>query len=76
MRDRYRQILALSRGCIKEIDLDGRITSVNPNGLVGLVASSADQVLGRPWHELWPTDGAAMVDAAMAEAGKGATREF
>ncbi|MBV6804675.1 PAS domain-containing sensor histidine kinase [Xanthomonas euvesicatoria] len=76
MTDRYRQIVALSRDCIKEIDLDGRITSVNRNGLVGLGASSADQVVARPWRELWPLEAAAMVDAAMAEAAKGATREF
>ncbi len=76
MRDRYRQIVALSRDCIKEIDLDGRITSVNLNGLVGLGASSADQVLARPWRELWPPEAAAMVGAAMAAAAKGATREF
>ncbi|CEJ49754.1 hypothetical protein XAB3213_980033 [Xanthomonas citri pv. bilvae] len=76
MRDRYRQIVALSRDCIKEIDLDGRITSVNLNGLVGLGASSADQILARPWRELWPPEAAAMVDAAMAAAAKGATREF
>lgn len=39
MRDRYRQIVALSRDCIKEIDLDGRITAINVNGLAELGAS-------------------------------------
>ncbi|MBB4592744.1 PAS domain-containing protein [Xanthomonas arboricola] len=42
MRDRYRQIVALSRDCIKEIDLDGRITAVNVNGLTVLGASHQD----------------------------------
>ncbi|SON81021.1 hypothetical protein XAP412_320133 [Xanthomonas phaseoli pv. phaseoli] len=43
MTARYRQIVALSRDCIEEIDPDGRITSLPLNGLVGLGASSADQ---------------------------------
>ncbi|UNE62078.1 PAS domain-containing sensor histidine kinase [Xanthomonas oryzae] len=76
MRDRYPQIVALSRDCIKEIDLDGRITSVNVNGLAGLGASSADHVIARPWRELWPSEAAEMVDAAMAESAKGTVQEF
>ncbi|OQP74722.1 hypothetical protein IA54_011890 [Xanthomonas phaseoli pv. syngonii LMG 9055] len=43
MTARYRQIVALSRDCIEEIDTGGRITSPNLNGLVRLGASSADQ---------------------------------
>ncbi|KFA30129.1 PAS domain S-box protein [Xanthomonas vasicola] len=76
MRDRYWQIVALSRDCIKEIDLDGRITSVNVHGLVGLGATSADQLIARPWRELWPSEAASIVDAAMAESAKGAIQEF
>ncbi|QEO98799.1 histidine kinase-response regulator hybrid protein [Xanthomonas oryzae pv. oryzicola] len=76
MRDRYHQIVALSRDCIKEIDLDGRITSVNVNGLAGIGASSADHVIARPWRELWPSEAAEMVDAAMAESAKGTVQEF
>ncbi|PPV07798.1 sensor histidine kinase [Xanthomonas bromi] len=76
MRDRYRQIVALSRDCIKEIDLEGRITSVNVNGLAGLGATSADQVIARPWRELWPSEAANAVDVAMAESAKGAIHEF
>ncbi|MGV7196918.1 two-component system sensor histidine kinase NtrB [Xanthomonas axonopodis] len=76
MRDRYRQIVALSRDCIKEIDLDGRITAVNVNGLTVLGASHQDQLLSRPWRELWPAESVHLVDAAMAASIDGAVHEF
>ncbi|WP_184649583.1 PAS domain-containing sensor histidine kinase [Xanthomonas euroxanthea] len=76
MRDRYRQIVALSRDCIKEIDLDGRITAINVNGLTELGASHQDQLIARPWRELWPPEAAELVDAAIAGSRAGSIQEF
>ncbi|MCL1498137.1 ATP-binding protein [Xanthomonas nasturtii] len=76
MRDRYRQIAALSRDCIKEIDLAGRITAVNVNGLNVLGASHQDQLISRPWRELWPPESVGLVDAAIAASLDGSVHEF
>ncbi|WP_259153950.1 ATP-binding protein [Xanthomonas sp. 3793] len=76
MRDRYRQIVALSRDCIKEIDLDGRITAVNVNGLTALGASGPEQMLSRPWREFWPAEAVALVDTALAASLAGSIHEF
>ncbi|SMQ94422.1 two-component system sensor histidine kinase NtrB [Xanthomonas fragariae] len=76
MRDRYRQIVALSRDCIKEIDLDGRITAINVNGLAELGASRPDQLVSRPWREFWPPEAIGLVDAAIAASADGSIHEF
>ncbi|OAX86581.1 PAS domain-containing sensor histidine kinase [Xanthomonas nasturtii] len=76
MRDRYRQIAALSRDCIKEIDLAGRIAAVNVNGLNVLGASHQDQLISRPWRELWPPESVGLVDAAIAASLDGSVHEF
>ncbi|CAD7721779.1 Adaptive-response sensory-kinase SasA [Xanthomonas hydrangeae] len=76
MRDRYRQIVALSRDCIKEIDLDGRITAINVNGLAGLGVSHPDQLISQPWRDLWPPEAVDLVDAAIAGSTNGLIQEF
>ncbi|MFC0155324.1 nitrogen regulation protein NR(II) [Xanthomonas dyei] len=76
MRDRYRQIVALSRDCIKEIDLDGRITEVNANGLTVLGASDPGQLISRRWREFWPAEAAELIDMALAASLAVTVHEF
>ena len=74
--DRYQQLLALSGECVKEIDLNGLVTSVNANGLVLLQARSRADVIGRPWAELWPDPARHLVENAVASALRGERSDF
>lgn len=52
--DVYRQAAALSQDCIKLLDLDCRIITINEGGLRALQIPSADQIIGKDWFALWP----------------------
>ncbi len=54
LEDLYQKACALSRDCIKLLDLNGRIITINDGGLRALQFLSPDQVIGQEWFDLWP----------------------
>ncbi|MGN6482365.1 two-component system sensor histidine kinase NtrB [Luteibacter sp.] len=71
----HRQLLELSDDCVKQLDLDGRIRSVNEPGL-RLLGASAAELEGRSWEVLWPIAGRPAVQRACAAARQGQATRF
>ena len=75
-REHFQQIVSMSRDCIKETDLDGRVLSVNANGLTALQAPGAGAIIGKLWWDLWPAESKVMVSRAVREASAGNAVQF
>ena len=71
-----RSILSASADCVKIITLDGRIELLNDPGVEAMELPSLENVIGRPWVDLWPEESRAMVAQAVAEAASGAPSRF
>jgi len=71
-----RSILSASADCIKIITVDGRIDLLNEPGVEAMDLPSADDVIGRPWVDLWPEEARATVARALAEAASGVPSRF
>lgn len=71
----HRQLLELSDDCVKRLDLNGRIRSVNEPGL-RLLGGSAAELEGRSWEVLWPIAGRPAVHRACAAARQGQATRF
>ncbi|SOE08793.1 PAS domain S-box-containing protein [Hoeflea halophila] len=73
-------ILRNSKDCIKLLDLDGTLRSINPCGCSALELASADEALGKNYFDFWqPADREAALAAANVarQAGSGRfTAEF
>ncbi|PPT88391.1 two-component system sensor histidine kinase NtrB [Xanthomonas theicola] len=73
---RYRQIVELSRDCIKEIGRDGIVRSINAHGLVLLGAAEPRHIVGREWLALWPEDVRPPAEKALCAALRNQQSEF
>lgn len=73
---KYRQIVAMSLDCIKELDRDGRILTVNDGGVVALQAPGPEALLGKEWAALLPDDAGAVVRAGIVQAYAGEASNF
>ncbi|VXC27325.1 PAS domain-containing protein [Massilia sp. 9I] len=62
------QLFEASPDCVKLLDADGRIVTMNGNGLRAMELGSIEAVLGQPWLALWPEASRPGVEAAMAAA--------
>ncbi|MCC7243767.1 MAG: PAS domain-containing protein [Acidobacteria bacterium] len=60
-------LLDTSADCVALVDLDGRIVSMNAPGLALMGLTSADDVRGRPWPDLWGSS-TAVASRALEEA--------
>lgn len=69
-------VLDSSPDCIKLIELDGRLSYMNRNGLCALEIDDFNSVDQRPWPSLWPADHQAQLAQVVALAGKGQTSRF
>ncbi len=69
-------LLDSSRDCIKLLDLDGRLLYINRTGLGVRQISGAEDVLGRPWWDLWPADAEPVVREATEAAAAGKMFDF
>jgi PAS domain S-box-containing protein len=61
--------------CIKVLDLDGRLVSINRRGCVLLEIDEPQDFIGRSWIELWGVD-AHVARAAVARAASGEQARF
>lgn len=75
--DRFLQsVLDASTDCIKVIELDGTLSYMNRNGQCIMEVSDVSRLLGQPWANLWPAEGAARVREAKDKAAAGEASRF
>ncbi len=69
-------LLDNSRDCIKLLDPNGRLVYINRTGLAVRQITGAEDVLDRPWWEIWPADAEQTVREATAAASAGKIFDF
>lgn len=70
-----RRILESSHDCIKVLDLEGRLLSMNPHGRRAL-GIDAEDIRGRSWLELWSSQQRLAAEQAVAVAAAGGLGQF
>jgi PAS domain S-box-containing protein len=76
LRQVRHRTLESRRECLKILDLDGRLIYINRAGLERLGVASHDQLLHRPWVDLWGTKDRDAVEEAIARAKAGEIGRF
>lgn len=71
-----RSVLDASLDCIKVVDLDGRLTYMNANGLCAMEIDDFSQVSNACWWDLWPAEGAIDIKNAIEAGRKGEPTRF
>lgn len=69
-------LLDNSRDCIKLLDIHGRLLYINRTGLAVRQIHDAEDVLGRPWWDLWPAEAEPSVREATEAASAGRMFDF
>lgn len=69
-------VLDSSPDCIKLIELDGRLSYMNRNGLCAMEIDDFSSVDQKPWPSLWPQDAEAQLVGALKQAGEGTGTRF
>jgi len=69
-------LLATSSDCIKLIDRDGNLRSMNETGLCMMEVEDFAVIEGKAWASLWPIEGRGQIDAAIVAARQGKTTRF
>lgn len=72
----YERLLASSSDCIKLLDLDGNLLSMNENGQRGLGITDVQSVLGSCWMDFWGGEDNQAAQQAVQEARAGRGSEF
>jgi PAS domain S-box-containing protein len=70
-----RRVIESTSDCIKVLDLQNRVVSMNPAGL-RLLGADFEAVAGRNWLDFWSGDDRLAAEAAIAEALDGGTGRF
>ncbi len=71
-----RTVLESSPDCVKVLDLEGRITFINVNGICVLEGESKDDFLYKKWNSFWEPENQAAVNDAVAQALNGKVSSF
>ncbi|HSE59245.1 MAG TPA: PAS domain S-box protein [Nitrospiraceae bacterium] len=71
-----RAVVESSPDCMKILDREGRLLSLNSQGLCLMEIEDAASVLGRFWWDLWPESSRGTVQAAVQEAVANGTARF
>jgi PAS domain S-box-containing protein len=74
--ERYRQILQSTRDCIKVLDLNCLLVSINPEGQERLGIADISTVQGKQWLDFWQGPEKDLARAACASAKQGGTGRF
>jgi PAS domain S-box-containing protein len=69
-------VLKSSGDCIKVIDLDGRLISMNPPGMKLFDIDDFALLKGKSWPKLWPAEMQAEIMQAVQDAAQGGTGRF
>ena len=70
------RVIASSRDCIKVLDLDARLLSINVGGQRLLEIDDVTPLLSRPWLDFWRGADKEAARNAVVAAGRGATGQF
>jgi PAS domain S-box len=70
------QLIDLAQDCVKRLDLEGHIRSVNAQGVVLFGVENAAALIGRAWWTLWPADFQPTAIGAVEGACAGRTSRF
>ncbi len=70
------RVLESSRDCIKLLDLEGRLLSLNEGGMRLLEICDFAPLRNRPWAELWPPEQRDVIQSACATALSGGIGRF
>jgi PAS domain S-box-containing protein len=65
-----------SPDCLKLLDGDDRIVTMNRSGRAAMAIEDLGQVQGRAWRDLWPREAHAGLDAALAQARREGSARF
>ncbi|CAN5456405.1 hypothetical protein BH10BAC3_BH10BAC3_39850 [soil metagenome] len=71
-----RTVLESSPDCVKLLDLDGRISFINVNGVCTLEGDDKQDFLYKKWETLWGADNQETIINAVAQAMIGQTSQF
>jgi PAS domain S-box-containing protein len=71
-----RMILDSHEDCIKVLDLDGRLQSINAGGVAALEIEAAGDLLDAHWPGTWPEDTQEVAQRAVADAAAGTAARF
>ncbi len=63
-----RSVLESSGDCIKVLDTEGRLVSINRSGLCALELDDENQVIGQHWPDLWPAESRDLITRAYQSA--------
>ncbi|MGZ3216678.1 sensor histidine kinase [Paracoccus sp. T5] len=69
-------VLDSSPDCIKLIEVDGRVSFMNSNGMCAMEIADFGMIEDRPWPALWPAESHRLLDDAMAAARDGRVSTF
>ncbi|WP_265499438.1 sensor histidine kinase [Paracoccus beibuensis] len=69
-------ILNSSPDCIKLIELDGRVSFMNSNGVVAMEIDDASTIEDRLWTSMWPEEQRSMVESMILAARRGEITTF
>lgn len=69
-------ILDSSPDCIKLIELDGRLSYMNHNGMCAMEIDDFCTVENKPWPSLWPEKAQHLLQSAIEDAASGNASEF
>ncbi|MDQ7996924.1 MAG: ATP-binding protein [Luteibacter sp.] len=70
------QLMDLAQDCVKRLDLEGRVLSVNVQGVALFGVENAAALIGRAWWTLWPADFQPTAISALNAARSGRTSRF
>lgn len=71
-----RSVIESSPDCVKILDLDGRLLSMNGPGLCIMEIDDFTPMIGQPWRSFWPKESHDAVRDALGAALRGETGEF
>ena len=70
------RLLDASRDCVKVLDLDGNLLSMNPGGMELLEICDLSVFVGKPWADFWEGDDRRAARDAVARARSGGAGRF
>lgn len=68
--------LAISDDCVKVLDLDGRLLSLNGGGRTLLEVDDPGDLIGKPWQNFWKEPARQLATEAVVAAGRGNRSHF
>ena len=71
-----RTVLESSPDCVKVLDLAGKISFINVNGICVLEGEKKEDFLNREWNTLWTSENQSVVNNSVTQAIKGRANKF